>query len=742
MSVILVISVGMRVAALAWSVRLLVLLRDWRLAFFSAMLALMALRQSLTLLKSPEPWPINFSANLDELPGLAVSVLAFLALIFLERTLSAERRRSRKLEGEIGERRRAEAALRKSEELFRTMTVNVPGVVYQFKIDADGQPSFPYVSPVVKDVLGIDAADIIEDPNTWFDAVHPDDRPGLDASMEKSHATLEQWQWEGRMIRCSGAVGWFRGSSTPTKLDDGSVLWNGVILDITDHAKAEASSRKNERLIRALIEHSPVAISIKGLDGRYTFVSPAYTRYLDMSANEAVGQPAREIVPPNIADRLAAADQAVLKSGNPLSEDESFTIEIGSAVLLVTKFPIHDDDGNIAGIGTVGIDVTELKEAEEHLRRSQKMEAIGHLTGGIAHDFNNMLMVIDGYTRRAANNIADPAVAESALKEVLDCAARAAKLTRQLLTFSRRQAMETRVLRVEDLVGDIRKLLDRSVDERFSLVFDIDDGRTCVETDASEFSQALLNLTVNARDAMPGGGAITFSSRCRDLEADFTAKHEGLEPGPYVEFTVADEGSGIDAKTLQHIFEPFFTTKEQGKGTGLGLAQVYGFARGSRGVVTVDSVVDKGTNFHIFLPVSDKDPAELVAEVEEEAHGNGETILLVEDDPKLLDLTGSVLSALGYNVLYASDGAEALEVEAEFEGTIDLLLSDVVMPQLGGFELAEIIRADRPDINVVFMSGYANPEQSGAKMPANSQFLQKPVQTNRLAQILRNELAA
>ena len=316
------------------------------------------------------------------------------------------------------------------------------------------------------------------------------------------------------------------------------------------------------------------------------------------------------------------------------------------------------------------------------------MDALGQLTGGIAHDFNNLLMIIDGYARRAEKATDSESKAHKALLEIIKAAEKAARLTKQLLAFSRRQAMERKIFRVGETLRETEALLARSVGESCELCFDFEDELLCVHSDSGEFTQAIMALAVNARDAMPGGGKITIRTTVADLDDDFVREHEGLTAGRYVEISVADTGSGISDWDKLHIFEPFFTTKEQGKGTGLGLAMVLGFAQQSGGTVTVDSALDLGTTVRILLPLA-VDPGQEAAEsVDDDYRGRGETVLVVEDDEALLALNSTTLEELGYKVLVAEDGFGAIEVEDECEGEIDLLLSDVVMPQMGGFERA------------------------------------------------------
>ncbi len=402
------------------------------------------------------------------------------------------------------------------------------------------------------------------------------------------------------------------------------------------------------------------------------------------------------------------------------------------------------------GMVTTYTDVTERVQAEEshakieqQLLHSQKMDAVGQLTGGIAHDFNNLLMVIDGYSKRAVQSIGDEQATKECLERVISASDKAANLTKQLLVFSRQQVMEKRAIAVARVLEETLELLKRSVGERFELALDISDDSICVETDPGQLSQAIMNLIINARDAMPQGGRIDIGLRTAELDEDFVTRHNGLAAGTYAEIYVGDQGTGIDADTLEHIFEPFFTTKEQGKGTGLGLAMVYGLAQQCGGIVDVTSEHDVGSTFQIYMPLTDRVPEADVSQVEAGYYGRGETILLVEDDEALLDLAGGMLEELGYTVLRAEDGLAALEIEENHEGPIGLLLSDVVMPNLGGFELATILAETSPDMKVVFMSGYPGRESlQNLGIPDHAAFLQKPVKPEVLAKTIREVLDA
>jgi len=370
-------------------------------------------------------------------------------------------------------------------------------------------------------------------------------------------------------------------------------------------------------------------------------------------------------------------------------------------------------------------------DLRKQLTQAQKMEAIGALTGGIAHDFNNLLMVIDGYARRASDNTGKQSIIDESLQQVLGATKRATALTKQLLVFSRRQAMEKKVERVAVLIAEMRGLMIHAAGTRINLLFEIEDGETCIETDSNEFSQTLLNLTINARDAMPDSGTITIASKLIDANDD---------GGGIIEISVTDTGLGMDEATVEHIFEPFFTTKERGKGTGLGLATAYGFMQASGGDIRVASKPGAGTTMSLRFPVSNLPRVETRAEINSVARGCGETILLVEDNEPVLKLIHEALTERGYVVLPAPSGFEALELEMSYDGDIDILLTDIVMPGLSGIEMAQVVRSRRPNARIIFMSGYTDEAKKTGQMPCGATFLQKPVNMIRLAEVIRARL--
>jgi PAS domain S-box-containing protein len=380
---------------------------------------------------------------------------------------------------------------------------------------------------------------------------------------------------------------------------------------------------------------------------------------------------------------------------------------------------------------------------EAQLRQAQKMEAVGRLAGGVAHDFNNLLTVITGYSDLLLRELPKDHPRRRPVSEILKAADRATDLVRQLLAFSRQQVVHPRILDLNNIVCDVESLLGRLIGEDIELARDLDPELARVRVDRGQIEQILMNLAVNARDAMPGGGRLSVATANVDLDEAFVAAHMGASQGPHAMLAVSDTGHGMDKETLSHIFEPFFTTKEVGKGTGLGLATVYGIVKQAGGYIAVESEVGQGTTFRIYLPVTDaiapKTPsAERTASV---PRGSG-TVLLVEDEDMVRDLAGQALVLQGYDVLVASDGAQALRIAAEHDGAISLLLTDVVMPGMSGRQLAEAITALSPATGVLYMSGYSDREACRAVAEPPEAFIQKPFTVERLAARVRERLQA
>jgi nitrogen-specific signal transduction histidine kinase/ActR/RegA family two-component response regulator len=387
----------------------------------------------------------------------------------------------------------------------------------------------------------------------------------------------------------------------------------------------------------------------------------------------------------------------------------------------------------------VALDITERKHLADQLRQSQKMQAVGELAGGVAHDFNNLLMVMKGHAEMLLDRLGENTAELQNAKQIHEAAERAAGLTRQLLAFSRKQVLQPRVLDMNEAVGGMIQMVSRIIGESIELAFLPGSKLGCVKADPSQIEQVVLNLVVNARDAMPKGGRLTIETTNIDLDRSYATSHAVVEPGPYVMLTVTDNGCGMDTETQARIFEPFFTTKGPGRGTGLGLATVYGVVKQSGGYIWVYSEVGHGTTFKVYLPRVAATADKLVAEKQPAAPSPGtETILFVEDEENVRELVSEYLQARGYTVIEAGDGIAALELAEKHSGSIQLLITDVVMPKLSGRELATRISAQRKDLKVLYISGYTDDSvfRHGV-LEGGMSFLQKPFNLKALAEKVR-----
>jgi two-component system cell cycle sensor histidine kinase/response regulator CckA len=390
-------------------------------------------------------------------------------------------------------------------------------------------------------------------------------------------------------------------------------------------------------------------------------------------------------------------------------------------------------------------DVTAQKRLEEQLRQSQKMEAIGQLAGGVAHDFNNILTVIQGHATLLQSSGTLTGVSARSAQQITQAAERASGLTRQLLTFGRRQFMQLKCLDMNEVVGNMTKMLSRLLGEHIALQINYFNDPAPVQADASMMEQVLLNLAVNARDAMPQGGQLVIKIELVDVDSWYVAQHHEAHAGRFVCVSTIDKGCGIPLENMRRIFEPFFTTKEVGKGTGLGLATVYGIVKQHQGWVEVESEVGKGTRFRVYLPCSTQSvgPSDTV-HVEKSVRGGNETILVVEDEAPVRELVCDLLAGHGYKILQAESGRKALDVWNENKDQIQLVLTDLVMPdRMNGRELAERLWTERPDLKVIFTSGYsAEVVGKDFVMRRGLNYLQKPYHPQRLASVVRDCLDA
>jgi PAS domain S-box-containing protein len=502
--------------------------------------------------------------------------------------------------------------------------------------------------------------------------------------------------------------------------------------------KSQGERYERETRLRLLVERMPAIVWATDSDLRFTSSLGAGLAALNLQPNQVVGMTLFDYFRVSDPDYLPiAAHRRALKG-----EASTFHIEWAGRSLEAHVEPLRGRDGGIAGVIGVSLDTTEHKKLEEQLRQAQKMQAVGQLAGGMAHDFNNLLMVMKGHTEILADRLGPNAPLRENVEQLEKAADRAAALTRQLLAFSRMQVLQPRVIDLNRVVSELIQMLPRLIGENIELVFQPTKNLGPVRADAGQIEQALLNLVVNARDAMPSGGRLTIETANVDLDESYGQRRVIVEPGPYIMLAVSDTGCGMDAETQSHIFEPFFTTKEPGKGTGLGLSMVYGIVKQSGGFIWVYSEPGHGATFKIYLP----EVKERVEEKPVERTSSGpitgsETILLVEDEESVRDLVRNFLRDNGYTVLEAADGEQAVEVARRHRGALHLLVTDVVMPKLSGRELATRLLPNHPEMKVLYISGYTNDAvvRHGV-LEGDMAFLQKPFTLKDLARKLREVL--
>jgi PAS domain S-box-containing protein len=514
----------------------------------------------------------------------------------------------------------------------------------------------------------------------------------------------------------------------------------GQIALAIERKRAEEKIRESEARLRVLVEQLPAVLWTVGKDLRFTSALGAGLARLGLKPNQIVGVSLMEYFETSDQTFLPIAAHRRATRGEPVT----FHVEWKGGSYTCHVEPLRTAEGDLQGAICMALDITDRKQLEEQLRQAQKMEAVGRLAGGIAHDFNNLLMVIQGYADLLTERLADGDPLRRNAEQIQTASQRATSLTRQLLAFSRKQMLAPKVLNVQSVVAEMEKILRRLIGEDIQLETSSAPDLGLIKADRSQIEQVILNLAVNARDAMPEGGRLTIETA--NVELDKAAAHPPavLSPGKYVMLAVTDNGCGMDAETQAHIFEPFFTTKEKGKGTGLGLATVYGIVKQSGGYVWVYSEPGRGTSFKVYLPRIEDEPTARGRDGKTDTRAlprGSETVLLVEDEKGVRELAREYLELVGYTVIEAEDGHTALELAAMHVGPIQLLMTDVVMPGISGRELAGRVKAIRPDIKILFMSGYT--DQSVVHhgiLDTDAALLQKPFTMAALAAKLREIL--
>ncbi|HEV8062139.1 MAG TPA: PAS domain S-box protein [Gemmataceae bacterium] len=642
------------------------------------------------------------------------------------------------------ERRQTEVALHASEEQFRQLADAMPQIVWTAgadgKIDYFNERAYQFAECSRED-----------DPeHTWRSIVHRDDLHRVQDMWANSVRSRNCFEIEIRLIeRNTGRHRWFLLRAVPgTDAANAFTRWYGTGTDIDDQKRSLEELRISEERFRSLVMALPVAVYTTDEAGRITLFNEHAVELwgrrpkLGMDCwcgSWKIYRPDGTLLP---HDQCQMA--VTVREGRGVRGEEIIIERPDGtrAFVLPHPEPLHGAGGELVGAVNMLVDLTQMKQLEEQYRQSQKMEAVGQLAAGVAHDFNNLLTIILGYSEIFLTRLPATDPDREPMGEIRKAGERAAALTRQLLAFGRKQILSPIVLDLNFLLTEIEKMLHRLIGADIELITNLQPGLGCVKVDPGQVEQIIINLVINARDAMPKGGRLTIKTDNSVLTELQVREHREVSTGAYTALAVSDTGSGMDDATKRRIFEPFFTTKEVGKGTGLGLATVFGIIKQSGGFIEVDSAVGYGSTFRVYLPqISEATRIKHVDHVLLKMPRGAETIMLVEDEDGLRELAKMVLEASGYKVLSTRNGNEAIQVCHEYQGVIQLLFTDVVMPKMSGRQLTDLLVPTRPDIKVLYMSGYTDDTivRYGIQ-DAGANFLSKPFTPIALAQKVREVL--
>ncbi len=690
-----------------------VILADYSLPQFSALEALQLLRES----ESITPLLLVTGSNSEEVAVQCMQEGAedYILKSSLKRLPTAVEKALKKHRLER-ERRETESAFRRSEEQYRLITENTRDLICL--LDLEGL--FIYACPSFESVLGRPVAELLG--SKCAPLIHPDEARIFKETLDESLFFRESRTADMRFRHTNGS--WIAFETAASHIFDEHGKPQRVLLvsrDTTDRKRAEKEIRK----LAAFPRFNPNPVLEFTSDGTLTYFNDAA---LEMARSLKKNHP-QFILPLNTATVV----KMCLSTGQNKLRLET---NIGGRMLSWSFFPVVANKV----VHCYAEDVTERLNLEAQLRQAQKMESVGQLAAGVAHDFNNILTVIRGHAGLLSSESGvDPKLSDS-VRQIALAAERAANLTRQLLMFSRKQVMQPQLLNLNDIINNLSKMICALSGEQVTLKRQTSDELPPIYADAGMMEQILINLSVNARDAMPRGGTLSINTNFIEIDQSYVQRHPEARVGNFVFLSVTDIGHGMDSSTLARIFEPFFTTKEIGKGTGLGLATVYGIVKQHQGWLEVESQVARGTTFKVYFPIATKAaPAESAAKPRN-ALGGDETILIVEDEPALRELVQEILEKKGYRVLEASTGVEALKVWDLHKDDIDLLLTDMMMPEgVSGRDLAERVLQDRADLKVLYSSGYSlDVVANDPTFREGLNFLQKPYDPDTLAHMVRD----
>jgi PAS domain S-box-containing protein len=664
-----------------------------------------------------------------------------LELIDNQRTLKESENRFREafeqLEDEVSERRRAEEKLRKSEERFREMAEHISEAFWLYDWN---KREVIYTSPAYENIWGRPVENLYACEAEWNESVHPDDLEYARASFEKIVHTGGGEKREYRIVRPDGSVRWVSDSGFAIRDENGRVVRiAGIAEDITERKRAEVALRESEERFRELAELMPETIFEVNLEGQLTFVNRnAYNYFGYTQADLKRGLSSFDMIIPADRDR-ARENVARILSGEQtgINEYTALRKDGNTFPVMIYSAPIFKE-GKPVGLRGFAIDITDRKTAEEERRKlevqfqqAQRFEALGTLAGGIAHDFNNLLMNIQGNTSLMLFELNNTHPHFELLKNIEKQVKSGAQLTRQMLGYARKGKFNVKPVDLNQIVDESADTFGRTRKE-ITIERKFENDLFPIAADEGQIDQMLLNLYVNAADAMPGGGKLILKTQ-NQTHLNIKSDHYNPMPGNYVQLTITDTGSGMDKATLERIFDPFFTTKEMGRGTGLGLASVYGIVKSHDGYIDVESEKGQGTTFSIFLPTSESDVEGDAPADARLIKGSG-TLLIVDDEELVLDVGVNMLKKLGYTVLKALNGTEAVEIFEANKNKIQMVILDIIMPDMGGGQVYDKIKAINPQVKVLLCSGYSVDGQAIELLERGCDgFMQKPFTMEELS---------
>lgn len=620
------------------------------------------------------------------------------------------------ISNDIHEAHENRIALIEERDRFARLGASVPGALYAYRLHPNGSTSFPLASPSIRDFVGVSAEELARSPELSMALVHPDDRPRLRESILKSAATLEPLQEEWRVLHPRKGEIWAEAHSVPTREADGATLWYGIIMDVTQRKHAEEELQRSQARLQAAVMASGIGTWIWDVSTDRWWWDDVLLKMFDRTRAE-IESGGEKFVQPEDLPLVASGIAAIREGRMDTLSLEYRTVRHDAALQWIAASGRVERDaaGRMTRVTGACMDITAHKRTEEAQRHSQKIEALGTLAGGIAHDFNNLLLAIAGNTRLAMADLPQDHIVRRNLAEIDKASARATNLVQQILAFSHQTEPRREIIQLRPTIEEALRLLRATLSAMIEIKSEFAGNAPAVDADSTQIHQIIMNLITNAAHAIGDeAGTVNVSLDGMTVESGHADISGELRPGVYARICVADTGCGMDKATLERIFDPFFTTKPVGQGTGLGLSVVHGIVRSHEGVITVDSEPAQGTIFRLYFPAATRPGENSAAASQLAAKGRGQRVMYVDDEDSLVYLVTRTLQGLGYEVSGFTDPAKALQAFAQGAGDFDVVVTDVSMPGMSGFNLARALLQIRPDLPVLMTSGYVRPQDREA----------------------------